>query len=130
MIEEVLAAAHARAAALVAGDRGRLEALLHPQLRWTTYRGAVLDREQYLTGNVGGALVWVEQALREVDVQVVDAAVAVLTAVVVDVVERAGVRETFELRLTQTWVNTVDGWRCLAGHAGPRVDRQTPPDRS
>ncbi|WP_426512828.1 nuclear transport factor 2 family protein [Dactylosporangium sp. McL0621] len=118
----VVAAARARSAALVAGDRRRLAALLHPRLRWTTYRGAVLDREQYLTGNVGGALVWVEQTLLDVDVQIVGDAVAVLTALVVDVVNRDGVQETFRLRLTQTWVNSADGWQCLAGHAGPRVD--------
>ena len=49
-------------------------------------------------------------------------AVAVLTALVVDVVARDGARETFRLRLTQTWINAVDGWQCLSGHAGPRLD--------
>jgi hypothetical protein len=117
----VVAAARARSAALVAGDRQRLAALLHPRLRWTTYQGVVLDREQYLAGNVGGGLVWVEQMLQDVDVQVVGDAAAVLTALVVDVVNRDGSPETLRLRLTQTWVNTVDGWQCLSGHAGPRV---------
>jgi len=118
---EVVAAARARSAALVAGDRQRLAALLHPRLRWTTYQGVVLDREQYLAGNGGGGLVWVEQMLQDVEVQVVGDAVAVLTALVVDVVNHDGSPETFRLRLTQTWVNTVDGWQCLSGHAGPRV---------
>jgi hypothetical protein len=117
----VVAAARMRSAALVAGDRRRLAALLHPQLRWTTYRGVVLDREQYLAANVGGDLIWVGQALQDIDVQVVGDAVAVLTALVVDVVGRDGLQETFRLRLTQTWVNTVGGWQCLSGHAGPQV---------
>lgn len=120
--QAVVAAAEARSAALVAGDRRRLAALLHARLRWTTYRGVVLDRQEYLDGNVGGGLVWVKQTLQDVDVQVVEDAVAVLTAVVVDVVNRDGTRETFRLRLTQTWVNTAVGWQCLSGHAGPRVN--------
>src|SRR5437773_2044557 len=118
----VVAAARARSAALLAGDRQRLAALLHPQLRWTTYQGVVLDREEYLTGNVGGNLVWVDQTLLDIDAQVVRDAVAVLTALVVDVVSRDGAQETFRLRLTQTWINAVDGWQCLSGHAGPRLD--------
>lgn len=116
----VAAAARARARALVAGDRRGLTDLLHPQLRWTTYDGKVLDRDAYLAGNVGGDLRWVDQLLDDVDVQVVDG-VAVLTAEVTDVVERHGRRETFRLRLTQTWTRSADGWRCLAGHAGPRL---------
>jgi hypothetical protein len=43
----------------------------------------------------------------------------VLVAVVVDEVEREGERVTNRLRLTQTWVQSDDGWVCLAGHAGP-----------
>lgn len=117
----VMAAARARAAALAAGDRPGLAALLHPQLRWTTHRGAVLDREQYLAANAGGELTWLEQTLHDVDVQVVGDAVAVLTAVVVDVVDRGEGPETFQLRLTQTWVRTDGGWQCLSGHAGPPV---------
>jgi hypothetical protein len=118
----VVAAARARSAALVAGDRERLAALLHPRLRWTTHRGVVLDRERYLAGNVGGGLVWLEQTLHDIDIQTVENAVAVLTALVVDVVSRDGRRETFRMRLTQTWVKDAAGWRCLSGHAGPPVD--------
>jgi len=105
----------------VAGDRRRLAALLHPQLLWTTYQGVVLDREDYLAVNVGGGLVWIEQTLQDIDVQIIGNAVAVLTALVVDVVNRDGAQDTFRLRLTQTWVNSADGWQCLSGHAGPRV---------
>jgi hypothetical protein len=114
--EAVVAAARARAAALVAGDEVRLRALHHPQLRWTTYRGEVLDRERYLAGNRPGPLRWVSQTLTGVEVQVVGR-VAVLTAAVVDVVERDGTPQTFELRLTQTWVRDRRGWRCLSAHA-------------
>jgi hypothetical protein len=44
---------------------------------------------------------------------------AVLTAVAVDEVSRAGRTETRRLRLTQTWLRTAEGWVVLAAHAGP-----------
>ena len=116
---EVLAAARARADALAAGDRAALGRLLHPQFRWTTHRGAVLDRDAYLAGNVDGGLTWRSQRLDDVDVQVAEDRVAVLTAWVTDLVVRDGEPQTFRMRLTQTWLRTGDGWVCLAGHAGP-----------
>jgi ketosteroid isomerase-like protein len=112
----VLDAAEQRARALVAGDADALRALHHPALRWTTYRGDVLDRESYVRGNTEGELRWIEQRLEEVGV-VVEGETAVLTAAVVDEVERDGRRETFRLRLTQTWVRDGDRWVVLAGHA-------------
>jgi Domain of unknown function (DUF4440) len=123
----VVAAARERAQALARGDRDGLLRLLHPRFRWTTHRGAVLDRDAYVAGNVGGDLTWVSQRLDDVDVQVVGDAVAVLTALVTDVVVREGSERTFRMRLSQTWVRDGGGWVCLAGHAGPVVDR---PDRA
>ena len=117
---DVLAAAQERAAALAAGDADELRRLMHPELRWTTYTGVVLDRDAYVAGNTEGSLVWHEQRLERPLVTVVGDT-AVLTAIVVDEVERDGTRETFRLRLTQTWVREHGTWRCLAGHAGPRV---------
>ena len=118
--EAVLAAARERAESLVTADATRLRSLLHPQLRWTTFQGDVLDRARYIEGNTDGSLVWSSQTLHDVDVAVV-ADTAVLTAVVIDEVDRSGEAEQFRLRLTQTWVRTQDGWRCLSGHAGPRL---------
>lgn len=117
--DEVLTAAVARSAALVAGDAARLGRLHHAQLRWTTHLGVVLDREAYLAGNNPGTLRWLDQQLSGVDVQVVAGAVAVLSAEVTDVVERDGEPRTLRMRLTQTWVAGPEGWQCLAGHAGP-----------
>ncbi|HSR24624.1 MAG TPA: nuclear transport factor 2 family protein [Candidatus Eisenbacteria bacterium] len=117
---EVVAAAERRAAALAGRDADTLRALLHPAFRWTTFKGEVLSREQYVAGNVAGDLVWCRQRLDDVDVTVVGTT-AVLTAVVTDVVRRAGSERTFRLRLTQTWVRGADGWQCLAGHAGPEL---------
>jgi len=115
---EVLAAVAQRAAALAAGDPGRLRALLHPGFRWTSHRGEVFDREGYVAANTGGALVWRRQVVQAPDV-VVAGDVAVVVGVVRDDVERDGVPATFVMRLTQVWVRDGDGWLCLAGHAGP-----------
>jgi hypothetical protein len=117
---DVLAAAQLRAAALARGDADELRRLMHPELRWTTHTGSVLDRDGYVAGNTEGSLVWHEQRLELPRVTVVGHT-AVLTAIVLDEVERGGRRETFRLRLTQTWVREHGTWRCLAGHAGPRV---------
>lgn len=91
---------------------------MHPDVRWTTHTGSVLDRDAYIAWNTDGSLRWHEQRLEQPVVTIVGDT-AVLTAVVVDEVERDGNRETFRLRLTQTWVRASGAWRCVAGHAGP-----------
>ena len=116
--QAVIAAAEQRAIALAPGDASELQRLRHPKMRWTTFRGEVLDRDTYVAGNTDGSLVWQEQRLEDTTVTVVGDT-AVLTAVVVDQVERGGKRETFRLRLTQTWVRKRGEWQCIAGHAGP-----------
>ena len=114
--DEVLAAQNARAAALANGDEAALRALMHPGLRWTTYRGEVLTYDTYIAGNTRGGLVWRGQRMEEVEISVSDST-AVLVGLVVDDVRQGGQDRTFRLRLTQTWVRTDEGWRCLAGHA-------------
>ena len=42
----------------------------------------------------------------------------VVTDVVVDVDEK---NADFRMPMTQVWVRTRGTWRCLAGHAGPRL---------
>ena len=110
------AAARRRAAALAAGDEAALRQLMHPDLVWTTFRGDVLGYEDYIAGNVRGGLRWRSQRLDGVTVTVAGDT-AVLTAEVTDEVSRDGRDQAFHLRLTQTWVRTPQGWRCLAGHA-------------
>ncbi len=119
--DEVLRAATERAEALSRGDADTLRSLMHPQLRWTTFRGRVLDRDAYIEGNTNGSLRWHAQRLLDPDVVLVGDT-AVLTAVVVDEVEREDGPETFRLRLTQTWVRREGRWLCLSGHAGPRLE--------
>ena len=94
---------------------------MHPDLQWTTYKGDVLSRDQYITGNTGGVLTWRSQRLEGTRIVVVGDT-AVLTALVTDEVRRDGQDHSFTLRLTQTWVRAAGGWQCLAGHAGPEVE--------
>ena len=121
--EDILLAAKKRAQALANADAAALRSLMHPDLRWTNFRGDVLDRTAYIEGNTGTKLRWHSQRLVEPHVVVVGDT-AVLTAVVVDEVEGDHGRETFRLRLTQTWVRQDGGWVCLSGHAGPRLHDQ------
>jgi ketosteroid isomerase-like protein len=114
--QDVSLAAQRRAAALAARDEAALRLLMHPELQWTTYQGNVLGYEEYVEGNVRGDLLWHAQRLDDVRVVVVGDT-AVLTAWVTDEVRRDGHEQVFTLRLTQTWVRTSEGWRCLAGHA-------------
>lgn len=118
---DVIEAAEARAAALAAGDAGRLLELLHEDFRWTTHTGQVFDREEYVRRNTEGVTVWRSQSLDDPHVVVVGEA-AVLYAEVADRVLAAdGQPETFRMPMTQVWVRAVGGWVCLAGHAGPRL---------
>jgi ketosteroid isomerase-like protein len=119
--EEVAGAAARRAAALADRDEAALRMLMHPALQWTTFRGEVLGYEAYIAGNTRGDLRWRSQRLEDVKIAVV-AGTAVLTAAVTDEVSRDGRDYAFRLRLTQTWVRTPQGWRCLAGHAGQSPD--------
>ena len=114
---EVIEAALRRAAALAARDETALRGLMHPGLQWTTFKGDVLSCEAYIAGNTRGELFWRAQRLEDVKVVVVGDT-AVLTARVTDEVRRDGRDQVFRLRLTQTWVRTAEGWRCLAGQAG------------
>ena len=78
---------------------------------------AVLDREGYVRNNTAGDLTWRSQRLDDTHVTRVGDT-AVLTAVAVDDVERAGTPQTFRMRVTLTWVREGGEWVCLAGHAG------------
>jgi Domain of unknown function (DUF4440) len=114
--DEVTVAALRRAAALADRDEAALRLLMHPDLQWTSFRGEVLGYEEYITGNTRGDLRWRSQRLAGVKVAVVGET-AVLTATVTDEVTRDGRDLAFDVSLTQVWVNTPEGWRCLAGHA-------------
>ena len=47
---------------------------------------------------------------------------AVLYAEVIDVALSKGTgHEAFRMPMTQVWVRFSDDWKCLRGHAGPRL---------
>jgi hypothetical protein len=119
--QEVIGAAEERGRALAAASRADLLALHHPQLRWTSFRGDVFDRDAYVARNTSGPVRWRSQRLEQAEV-VCSGDAAVLVAVVVDEVEQDGGVERFRLPLTQTWVRHEGRWVVLAAHAGPRLD--------
>ena len=119
--EQVRETAIARAAALAAGDEARLDELLHADFRWTSHTGEDLDRAAYIESNTGGRTVWQKQCLGDPTVVVVGDA-AVLRTVVTDTIDTAIGSQTHQMPMTQFWVRTVLGWKCLAGHAGPLFD--------
>lgn len=118
--DDVLAAVRGRAEALASGDPVRLARWLHEGFVWTSHRGEVLDRAAYVEANTV-RLRWLSQELLDPHV-VVAGDTAVVAGAVRDVVERDGRPLTFTMRVTQTWTRSADGWRCLAGHAGPQVE--------
>ena len=120
--EDVLRAFERRAVALVDADERALRRLLHPEFVWTSHSGERFDLAAYLRANVDGRLRWLRQELHDPRVIVVGD-VAVVTGVVSDTVVRGSAPVTFVMPLTQTWVADDGGWRCLAGHAGPLLER-------
>lgn len=118
--EEVLAAARARAEALGRRDEVALRRLLHPRFVWTSHRGEVLDREDYLRSNTRGANRWYAQLVEDPRAVVVNDT-AVLRCTVIDDVDTGQGRQRYRMPVTQTWVRLAGHWTCLAGHAGPRL---------
>ena len=81
--------------------------------------GETYSRSEYIRRNTEGLTVWRSQDLSRAEVVVVGDT-AVLYAEVTDVVASGEVSETFRMPMTQVWVRLDSGWKCLAGHAGPR----------
>jgi Domain of unknown function (DUF4440) len=119
-VNQVKAAAQARADALAQRDGSTLRQMLHPSFVWTSHRGETVDRERYLADKSGPASRWLGQTLDDVRVAVVGST-AVLVCVVIDQLQTADGSELFEMPMTQTWVREGEQWLCLAGHAGPRL---------
>jgi hypothetical protein len=117
MRDDVLVAVRGRAEALAAGDPEGLSRWLHEQFVWTSHRGEVFDRATYVAANTH-ELSWRSQVIEDPQVTIVGGT-AVVVGTVRDVVEREGEVAVFVMRITQTWVRGAEGWRCLAGHAGP-----------
>lgn len=119
--QQVIRAAEARASALAEGDAERLSDLLHEDFRWTAHVGETYSRQEYIRRNTEGHTVWRSQYLSNPEVVIVGET-AVLYAEVTDVVRSGNDdSETFRMPMTQVWVRLGDDWKCLAGHAGPRL---------
>lgn len=119
--QQVIRAAEARASALAEGDAERLFDLLHEDFRWTAHVGETYSRQEYVRRNTEGHTRWRSQELRNPEVVIVGET-AVVYAEVTDVVLSGDESsETFRMPMTQVWVHLGGDWKCLAGHAGPRL---------
>jgi hypothetical protein len=114
-VDAVLAAAQARARALVARDWDSVSAQLHRRFRYVTANGQRLDRDAYLAFLADGPVRWNRQTLHDAEV-VVDGRVAVLVAMVVDDVLYDGRPAQWEFVTSQTYVERSGEWLYLAGH--------------
>lgn len=117
---DVLAAAKARAMALSESDADELQRLLHEEFSWVSHTGETFDRERYIQANTGGHTRWRQQDLGQPEAIVVGDT-AVLRTIVTDTIQTDTGEETFQMPMTQVWVRVAHGWRCLSGHAGPRI---------
>jgi hypothetical protein len=93
---------------------------LHEDFKWTAHVGETYDRAEYVRRNTEGHTVWRSQHLLNPQVVIVGET-AVLHAQVNDVVLTGDDAETFRMPMTQVWVRLDGEWKCLAGHAGPRL---------
>ena len=118
--DEVVAAAAARADALVARDVEGLRRLLQPGFRWVSHTGERFDRDSYIAANTAGDVLWLGQDLGSPQVGLFGGT-ALLQTEVTDEVSRAGQVETRRMMMTQVWVRADDAWVCAGGHAGPVV---------
>jgi ketosteroid isomerase-like protein len=120
-VDDVLSAAWQRAEAMADNDETRLRELLHPDFGWISHKGDWFDLKSYLESNQRGSNTWHRQELRDAEVRVVGDT-GVVRCIVVDTVDvGSGRPEEFTMPMTQTWVRESGRWRCLAGHAGPRI---------
>jgi alpha-D-ribose 1-methylphosphonate 5-triphosphate diphosphatase PhnM len=118
--DDVLAAVHSRARALAQQDDSALRQLLHPAFVWTSHTGDVFDRDAYIRANTRGPTRWHGQRFED-PVVIVVGCTAVMCCMAIDDVDTGGGRRDHRMPMTQTWVLERGRWRCLAGHAGPRM---------
>ncbi|MET1060844.1 MAG: nuclear transport factor 2 family protein [Nocardioides sp.] len=116
----VIAAAQIRAVALATGDAETLLRLHHPDFRWISDAGDHLDRESYVETYTTGDIRWRRQQITDLHVVIVGDT-AVLWCTVEHEMTPHG-EQSFKHRMSQTWTRTPDGWRCIEGHAGHRLE--------
>ena len=117
----MFAAAKVRAVALATADTETLLRLHHPDFRWISESGDQLDRESYVETYTSGHIRWRRQTLTDPDVVLVGGTAVLWCTVEHELVTPEGV-EQLKRRMTQTWAYGAEGWRCLAGHAGHRLE--------
>ena len=114
-MDTVVELAARRGLALARRDWDAVASQLHPRFVYVNANGHRLDHDAYLEFLSAGPVRWRAQTLQDAAVTAT-AAVAVLTAVVVDDVLHQGEPATWEFVTTQTYVLEREAWRYLAGH--------------
>ena len=116
--DEVLALEQRRFKAMIAGDAGELEKLLHPDLKYTHSSGAVDSKESYIRG--------VREKLwdyRSIDTDNAVMTVYGDTALIhcrlrIDVEVKGVPRQVDSVALT-VWIKDEGRWQALAVHSTP-----------
>ena len=115
---EVLAAERALQSAMLAGDVGELERLLHPELLAVGPDGQLVDRAADLDAHRSGVFEITELDEEEVRVKVVgDTAVTFVVLRIRGTID--GADASGRMRYTRTWTRDGGAWRVVAAHIAP-----------
>jgi ketosteroid isomerase-like protein len=116
--DDVLRGERALQAAMLAGDVGELERLLHPELLAVGPDGQLVDRAADLEAHRSGRFTIHELSEEEVRVQIVgDTAMTFAVLRVRGAIDDAEV--SGRLRYTRTWTRDGGAWRVLGAHISP-----------
>lgn len=120
--QAIITIVKARSAALVAGDVPALERILHPEFIYVNSQGIKTTRAEYLGrfANPDGGPKWEKQDLSEIEIHV-HGDTAIVTCRVHDVAHWGEHHLDSEFRSTFVYIQSADGWRCVAGHTSEIV---------
>jgi ketosteroid isomerase-like protein len=111
--EEILALEEKRFAAMVSGDLGALDALLHQDLVYTHSSAVVDTKASYLEAIRSGRTRYASQQRFEERVRMCGDC-ALVTGRAEMQAEVNGMRKTLRLRYLDVWTKTPHGWKFIA----------------
>jgi ketosteroid isomerase-like protein len=116
--DDILALDRRRFDAMIAGDAGALETLLHRDLKYTHSSGAVDSKDSYIRGV--REKFWDYQSIKTSDetVSVHGDAVLVHCRLQIDL-ERKGVSKQIDSVALSVWIKDEGRWQVLAVHSTP-----------
>jgi ketosteroid isomerase-like protein len=114
--KEILALEEKRFAAMLSGDVGLLDALLHQDLVYTHSSAVVDSKASYLEAIRTGKTRYESQKRFEERVRMCGEC-ALVTGRAEMQAEVNGVRKTLRLRYLDVWTKTPQGWKFIAWHS-------------